>query len=183
MGLRKTRRRGHGKKRQTRQNKNNQKEHVEHHHLLLRMESRRCPAPEDKEEAKHLIETIIHDIHMKLLGEPRVYYVTMPKYNEGLTAIAPIQTSHIAFHFWANPERAILKNKASHCLLEFDIYTCGKLTLKNIERILHHLTRFEPTHANVTLLNRKYSLTLERQLLWDESDRAWKEWVDSIPSM
>ena len=156
---------------------------IQHHHLLLRMETMSCPTADDKAEASALITRILRDIKMNLLGEPRVYYVTVPKYNEGLTALAPIQTSHIAFHFWKNPDREILKNADSKCLLQFDLYTCGELSLKNIQHILHHLTHYRPTHVNASLLNRNYSLTLERQLLWDSSSQPWAEWVDRIPHM
>lgn len=124
---------------------------------------------------------------MKLLAEPRVFYVTLPHYNEGLTAMAPIETSHIAFHFWKNPDRAILKNSESRCLLQFDVYTCGSMTLHHIQKILHHLTHYQPTHVNATLLNRNYSLTLERQLLWDmnatNKARTWAKWIETIPRM
>lgn len=167
----------------TRKSKYKQKDHIQHHHFLLRLETKSCPSEKEKEKAKHLISQIIHDIHMKLLGEPRVFYVKHPNYKEGLTALAPIQTSHIAFHFWKNPERKILHNKESNCLLQFDIYTCGSLTLNNICKILHHFTHYGPTHANITLLNRNYSLTLERQLLWDKTKQPWVTWVDSIPNM
>lgn len=161
------------------------RQRIQHHHLLIRMETKTCPLYEDKDSAKDLVIQIIKDIHMKLLGEPHVYYVESPKYNEGLTAIAPIQTSHIAFHFWRNPDRKILKHKDSHCLLQLDLYTCGSLSLHSIRHILHHLTRFGPTHVNATLLNRNYSLTLERQLLWDatRSHSNWADWVDSITKM
>jgi S-adenosylmethionine/arginine decarboxylase-like enzyme len=153
---------------------------IEHHHLLLRMETKKCPGPEDKEKAELLITHIIRDIGMNLLGKPHVYYVKVPKYNEGLTAIAPIQTSHIAFHFWKNPDPKILKNASSNCLLEFDIYTCGKLTSINIKHIMHHLTIFEPTHADITLLNRKWSLTVDNHMKWDSSAMIpWTKWLDS----
>ena len=156
---------------------------IQHQHLLLRMETILCPSADDKAEASALITHIIRDIKMNLLGEPRVYYVTVPHYNEGLTALAPIQTSHIAFHFWKNPDRDILKNADSKCLLQFDIYTCGELSLKNIQQIFHHLTHYRPTHVNATLLNRNYSLTLERQLLWDNTSQPWVNWIDRIPHM
>lgn len=156
---------------------------IQHHHFLLRMETSKCPLEDDKDMARDLITYIIRDIDMKLLAAPHIYYVKYPKYNEGLTAIAPIQTSHIAFHFWKSPDKKILHNSASNCLLQFDIYTCGSLSLKHIQRILHHLTRFGPTHVNATLLNRNYSLTLERQLMWDKGTKDWGKWVDSIPSM
>ena len=167
----------------TKPSRKQKKEKIQHHHFLLRLETKSCPLESEKEKAKELIMRITHDIHMKLLGEPRVFYVKGPKYKEGMTAIAPIQTSHIAFHFWINPDRKILHHKESKCLLEFDLYTCGSLTLENIRKILHHFTVYGPTHANISLLNRNYSLTLERQLLWDKTNKPWTSWVDSIPNM
>lgn len=146
------------------------------------MEMRRCPAATDKAAAAALIRRIIADIHMKALDEPRVYYVEKPFYNEGLTAICPIQTSHIAFHFWRNPEPVILKSKNSRCLLEFDIYTCGSLSAADIAKVLHHLTVFGPTRVDATVLNRKWSLTIDRHMHWSEDDQTtpWVPWVDSL---
>jgi S-adenosylmethionine/arginine decarboxylase-like enzyme len=96
---------------------------IQHHHFLLRMEMKTCPASTDKAKAKSLIQRIVKDIHMHLLDIPRVYYVSRPIYNEGLTAIAPIQTSHIAFHFWKNPEPAILKSRVDPFLLQiFNVF-------------------------------------------------------------
>lgn len=148
--------------------------------MLLRMETRTCPQESDKEEAKALIERILKDIGMNLLGEPRVFYVSEPHYNEGLTALAPIQTSHIAFHFWKNPDRDILQNKDSRCLLQFDLYTCGTLSLHQIQKIMHHLTHYQPTHANVTLLNRNHAMKVEQQLLWDSKRTSWTSWIEHI---
>lgn len=158
------------------------KQTIQHHHLLLRMETKSCPTDEDKEQACHLLKMIVQDVDMKLLGEPHVYYVKSPKYNEGLTAIAPIQTSHIAFHFWRNPDPKIFQNHESKCLLEFDLYTCGTLSLKQICKVLHHLTHFGPTHVNATLLNRNHSLKIDRQLIWDTTlhSASYAHWVDKL---
>ena len=163
------------KRRQTR-------EHIQHHHLLLRMETMNCPGKDDKRAAKELVERIVRDIHMKPLGEARVFYVSTPRYNEGLTALAPIQTSHIAFHFWRNPDRSIFQNANSRCLLEFDLYTCGSLSITQVARILHHLTLFRPTHVNATILNRNRTLTVEKQLIWDRElhSSSWAQWVNSL---
>jgi S-adenosylmethionine/arginine decarboxylase-like enzyme len=165
-----------------RQTRKNKVEKIEHHHLLLRMETLICPLESDKLKAKNLLETIVHDVNMKLLGEARVYYVVNPHYNEGLTAIAPIQTSHIAFHFWRNPDHKIFQNKESKCLLEFDLYTCGSLSLKQISKILHHLTHFGPTHVNATVLNRNHGLKIDRQLIWDKTldTASYPNWVDKV---
>ena len=117
---------------------------------------------------------------MKLLATPHVYYVSLPKYNEGLTAIAPIQTSHIAFHFWKNPDSNILHQSESRCLLEFDIYTCGNLSIRQIHTILHHLTVYKPTHVDINLLNRMVSLKMDRQMHWDNKQTlAWPKWLHS----
>jgi len=168
----------------TRKNKRNvTADLIQHHHFLLRMETLTCPSVDDKDMAGELISRILHDIKMKPLDKPHVYYVKEPHYNEGLTAICPIQTSHIAFHFWTNPEPKILNNSESKCLLQFDIYTCGSLSLNNICQILHHLTVYKPTHVNATLINRNHSMTVERLIRWDKTTHEWTQWVDRIPYM
>ena len=163
---------------------------IEHHHLLLRVETAVCPLEEDKAKMKQMIHEIVGDIKMAPLGSTEVFYVAKPKYNEGLTAVQVIQTSHIAFHFWRNPDREILKSRRSDCLLQMDVYTCGKLTTKQIGIILLALARFDPTHADVTLLNRKWSLNVEKHDRWDtdrgssdsnsnngETKCSWTEWI------
>lgn len=161
----------------TRKNKSME---IQHHHLLLRMELETCPDKNQKKDAVILIQKIIHDLGMKLLDTPHVYYVEIPHYNEGLTAISPIQTSHIAFHFWKNPDNNILHQTKSRCLLEFDIYTCGKLSIRQIHTIMHHLTKYRPTHVDINLLNRMVSLKVDRQLHWDVGHSlSWAQWLDS----
>ena len=153
---------------------------IQHHHLLLRMELETCPKEHQKAEAEQLIQKIIRDLDMHLLAKPHVYYVTVPHYNEGLTAIAPIQTSHIAFHFWNTPDSNILHQENSRCLLEFDIYTCGNLTIRQIHTILHHLSKYKPTHVDINLLNRMVSLKMDRQMHWDTSQTlSWSKWLES----
>ena len=154
---------------------------IQHHHLLLRMEMKQCPSSEDKEEAGRLLQQIIRDIRMKALDIPRIYYVKRPYYNEGLTAIMPIQTSHIASHFWRNPDPVILKSTESRCLLEFDIYTCGSLTTHQIQKVLHHLTSYQPTRLDATLLNRKWSLAIDRHWHWSADEGLpWTSWIRNM---
>ena len=165
----------------TRKNKN-ENDLIQHHHLLIRAETETCPSETDKEKMKHFVHTLINDIGMVNLDDPHVYYVKNPRYNEGLTAITPIQTSHIAFHFWRNPAHSILHNVLSKCLLQFDIYTCGKLNRKQIKHVLHMLTDYKPCHTDVTLLNRKWSLSIDKHSKWDaiESSESWSDWIQSI---
>lgn len=180
----KTRRTAKRSKTSTRRNGNrsNKADAIQHHHLLLRMEMRRCPTAADKKEVADLLLRIVHDIHMTPLDKPHIYYVTKPYYNEGLTGIVPIQTSHIAFHFWKNPESAILKADNSRCLLEFDLYTCGELSRADIRRVLHHLTVFRPTRVDVTVLNRKWSLAVDRHSRWieEKGGESWPAWVERV---
>ncbi len=153
---------------------------VEHHHLLLRLETEKCPGPGDRAMATRLLQTMLRDIRMHPLAAPEVFYVKEPVYNEGLTAIVPIQTSHVAFHFWSRPERKILHTAVSRCLLQFDLYTCGTLTRQQVGRILHHMTRFGPTHAEITLLNRNYGLAIDRHMHWKAGVVPWSRWVDRV---
>lgn len=155
---------------------------IRHHHLLVRMESLHCPSASERSKAAHLVDQLLKDINMKALGKTRVYYVNVPEYNEGLTAITPIQTSHIAFHFWSHPDKAIMNDPDNTCLLQFDLYTCGTLTMKQVQHILEHLSQYEPRHVNITLLNRNRSLEIEKRLVYDAKlDRcSWHTWVKRI---
>lgn len=146
------------------------------------MESLRCPHATDRSKAVQLIDTLLRDIHMKPLGKTRVYYVKVPQYNEGLTAITPIQTSHIAFHFWNRPDKELMNDPHNVCLLQFDLYTCGNLNMTQIKRILRHLTQYEPRHVDVTLLNRNRSLDVEKHKVYDAAKNTggWAQWVDAL---
>ena len=156
------------------------KQDIQHHHLLLRVETKSCPEESEKEAMADMIHQLVKDISMKPLGKQEVFYVREPKNNEGLTAIQVIETSHIAFHFWKNPDKNILKSKNSKCLLQMDVYTCSSLNNKQISVLLNELGRFQPTHANVTLLNRKWSLIIEKQDRWElsKNSTSWAQWVE-----
>lgn len=157
-----------------------QKNHmpIEHHHLLLRLETETCPQESDKEKLKKDITHLIHDISMNMLSVPHTYYMKYPRYNEGLTGVATIKTSHVALHFWRHPDPVILHNEKSKCLLQMDIYTCGKLTPQQIFHVLKFLEAYKVTHADITLLNRKWSLTIEKHEKWDIMDGStWTQWI------
>ncbi len=165
--------------RKTRKQKKSHK--IQHHHFLLRMELKSCPSDKDKKQAEELLKKIIRDIRMKPLDTPRIYYMKRPVLNEGLTAIMPIQTSHIAFHFWNNPDSAILKSSESKCLLEFDIYTCGSLTVRDVQKVIRHLTCYTPTRVDATILNRQVSLAIEKHWHWSaDNDIPWLDWIATM---
>ena len=57
----------------------------------------------------------IESIDMKVFMGPYVKYCYMPG-NRGITAVAIIETSHIAMHIWDEPKPA---------LMQLDVYSCG----------------------------------------------------------
>jgi len=168
-------------KNRTRKHKNHPKSPIEHHHLLVRFETTTCPSKADMEGVKKKLNHLIYDLSMNFLGEPRAFYVSEPKWNEGLTAVAPIQTSHIAFHFWKSPPHWILHHPKSKCLLQMDIYTCGTFTPHKIARVLEEFSTYKPTHVDLTLLNRQMTLYIDRQRKWDaRSPKLWSDWLAEI---
>jgi S-adenosylmethionine/arginine decarboxylase-like enzyme len=153
---------------------------IQHHHLLMRMELKKCPKKKDVPRVKDMVTGILDALNMHMLDKPRVYYLDTPKNNRGMTCIAPIKTSHIAFHFWDDPDKSILHNPDSHCLLEFDIYTCGSMSPSAVKNILHELAPFEPTRAEIDILNRRHELKLEHHFHWDsKKSQVWDAWLES----
>ena len=91
-----------------------------HKHLIIRAEALR--APTDEEQLKDWFEEFIRSINMKLFMGPYVKYCEMLG-NRGITAVAIIETSHIAMHIWDEPSPA---------LMQFDVYSCGELNVEDI---------------------------------------------------
>lgn len=108
---------------------------IQHKHLIIRAEIARAPRNSILAEVylnTHL-EELIHDIGMKVVLEPRCVWVG-EEGNEGYTGQAGLETSHIAYHIWNNPDKKIMTNKEAS-LLQMDVYTCGCLGKKQ-ERII-----------------------------------------------
>ena len=91
-----------------------------HKHLIIRAEADKPPT--DEEQLKSWMLEFISSIDMKVFMGPYVKYCNMPG-NRGITAIAIIETSHIAMHIWDEPKPA---------LMQFDVYSCGEFNVKKI---------------------------------------------------
>ena len=91
-----------------------------HKHLIIRAEADRPPT--DEEQLKSWMLDFIASINMKVFMGPFVKYCNMPG-NRGITAVAIIETSHIAMHIWDEPKPA---------LMQFDVYSCGEFDVKEI---------------------------------------------------
>ena len=85
-----------------------------HKHLIIRAEASKPPT--DEEQLKDWMTGFIESINMKVFMGPYVKYCSMPG-NRGITAVAIIETSHIAMHIWDEPKPA---------LMQLDVYSCGE---------------------------------------------------------
>ena len=91
-----------------------------HKHLLVNARVKDPIASEEK--GIDFLTRLVERIDMKVIQGPFASYVDKPG-NRGLTAIVMIETSHIAFHIWDEEDPS---------LLQFDLYTCGKLNLSQV---------------------------------------------------
>ena len=85
-----------------------------HKHLIIRAEASRPPT--DEEQLQNWMREFIESIDMKVFMGPYVKYCNMAG-NRGITAVAIIETSHIAMHIWDEPKPA---------LMQMDVYSCGE---------------------------------------------------------
>jgi len=115
-----------------------------HKHLIIRAEAMQAPTEEKK--LKEWFEEFIRSIDMKIFMGPYVKYCDMPG-NRGITAVAIIETSHIAMHIW---------DEVNPALMQFDVYSCGEL---NVENICNKIKEdFEITKIEYKFLNRETGL-------------------------
>jgi S-adenosylmethionine/arginine decarboxylase-like enzyme len=91
-----------------------------HKHLIVRAEINNPPVEENY--LKSWLNNFIMDINMKIFMGPYVKYCTMPG-NRGITAVAIIETSHIAMHIW---------DEVKPALMQFDVYSCGEFDPEKI---------------------------------------------------
>jgi S-adenosylmethionine/arginine decarboxylase-like enzyme len=151
---------------------------IQHHHMLIRMETIKFPEKKDVPKFKKLIKKIISDINMKILGGPFIYYLDKPVENKGITGICSIETSHLSFHIWETPEPGILQNSKSNALMQFDVYTCGNLTKNDAKLILEHLSIYLPTRIDVDILDRKKSLKMKYHNHWNDNGKLlFDDWI------
>ena len=133
-----------------------------HKHLLIRAEVKNPPKENDERRLVNWMRYLIQDIDMKLLYGPIARYVDVEG-NEGLTAIAMIETSHIAIHIW---------EKEDPPLLQLDVYTCGPFVPGTV---LNSLREFNPVKMRWKFLDREKDLDFKFSGAWKEG----QEWPDN----
>lgn len=114
---------------------------IYHKHLLI---NAKVHNPMNTEEAGiNFLTNLVNDIDMKIIKGPFASYVDKAG-NKGLTAIVMIETSHIAFHIW---------DEVDPSLVQFDLYTCGKLDLDKVLTIFRNA--FDVSSIDYVLFDRE----------------------------
>ena len=115
-----------------------------HQHLIIRAEAIKPPVDED--QLTEWMKDFVEFINMKIFRGPYVKYCSMPG-NRGITAVAIIETSHIAMHVWDEPSPA---------LMQFDVYSCANF---DVEKICEKIKKdFNIQKIEYKFLNRETGL-------------------------
>ena len=115
-----------------------------HKHLIVRAEVTNPPT--DEQTTIDWMGTLISSIGMKVMMGPFAKYLDVTG-NRGLTAVAIIETSHIALHVW---------DEVSPGLLQLDVYTCGAL---DPQLVVNAIQEFGPVKVEMKYLDRENNLT------------------------
>ena len=116
---------------------------VVHKHLIIRAEVK-SPLKQEA-QAIEWMKTLIDKIGMKVMMGPYSKYLDVIG-NRGLTAVAIIETSHIALHIWDEDDPA---------LVQLDVYTCGPLDPYDV---VEALREFHPIKIEMKYLDREQGL-------------------------
>ena len=115
-----------------------------HKHLIVRAEVSRPPM--DEEQLTEWMKEFVESINMKIFMGPYVKYCSMPG-NRGITAVAIIETSHIAMHIW---------DAVTPALMQFDVYSCGEF---DVDKICNKIKKdFDTKKIEYKFLNRETGL-------------------------
>jgi S-adenosylmethionine/arginine decarboxylase-like enzyme len=117
-----------------------------HKHLIIRAECLDLPGPDDSEYvSREWLPRLIDRIGMKVLMGPFAIYCPVEG-NRGMTAVAIIETSHIALHTWDEDQVG---------LLQLDVYTCGPLDPYDV---VTSIAEFDPQKVEIKYLDREHNL-------------------------
>lgn len=124
---------------------------IYHKHLLVN--AKVSKPMREEQEAIDFLTNLVNRINMKIIKGPFAKFVDNDaEGNSGLTAIVMIETSHIAFHIWDQVEPG---------LLQFDLYTCGKLDLAEVMKALREA--FDIVSLKYVLYDRENGFEVEQQ--------------------
>lgn len=121
---------------------------IYHKHLLVN--AKVIEPMNTEEQGIEFLTHLVNSIDMKIIKGPFASYVDAPG-NKGLTAVVMIETSHIAFHIWDEPNPG---------LLQFDLYTCGSLDLDKVMLTLK--SYFKLDSMEYVLFDREHGFVVEK---------------------
>jgi len=111
----------------------------EHRHLIVRAYVKNPPKSEEA-LAEWCKETIAL-VGMKVIGGPLVVRGEM-KDNEGLTAVAVLDFSHLSVHTW---------DRVNPALIEFDLFSCKDF---NMENVIEKINEFDTLDFSYMFIDR-----------------------------
>ncbi len=134
---------------------------IYHKHLLINAKVK--DPMNTEQQGIDFLRSLVESIDMKIIQGPFSSYVDKEG-NKGLTAIVMIETSHIAFHIWDEPNPG---------LLQFDLYTCGTLDL---DKVINKISSaFSIESMEYILFDRENGFVQEAS--GKERSNDWKEYT------
>jgi S-adenosylmethionine/arginine decarboxylase-like enzyme len=134
---------------------------LQHKHLLLKATI--ANPISDTNQISSWISNLVDTIQMKILHGPVAVYCDKAG-NQGVTAFAIIETSHIVLHTW---------DEQSPAMLQLDVYTCSTL---EIDDVVKALSIFQPMTLDYKFLDREHGFTD----IINSSERVVENWVARI---
>ena len=132
-----------------------------HKHLLVRAKIAHHIL--DTDEISSWISNLVEAIQMKILHGPVSVYCDKTG-NQGITAFAIIETSHIVLHTW---------DETNPATLQLDVYTCSDL---EIDCVFKALTVFQPITVDYKFLDREQGFVE----ITDSPTQVIERWVSRI---
>lgn len=111
----------------------------EHRHLIVRAHVKN--PPQDAEVLSEWCKRVISDVGMQVIGGPLVVRGEM-KDNEGWTAVAILDFSHLSVHTW---------DRVSPALIEFDLFSCKDFDLN---KVLDKINEFDMIYYSYIFVDR-----------------------------
>lgn len=113
---------------------------LQHKHLLVRADI--ANPVSDTDQISNWISNLVETIQMEILHGPVSVYCDKAG-NQGITAFAIIETSHIALHIW---------DETNPATLQLDVYTCANL---EVDDVVKSLSIFQPLKLDYKFLDRE----------------------------
>lgn len=155
---------------------------TDHVHIIVRSEVLKPAIAGQGKWLDEKINKLIRDVGMEILIPAQSIWTDSER-DQGFTGIACLTTSHTAYHFWNQPQDRYMHH-ADASLLQYCMYTCGKLDAKEVFEILSFVNEFEPVRVESCIIDRATGLAMspEKHLIWDANNRqgTFREFLSNL---